>query len=366
MSTHLIPLLGLDGGNGVGYLAALGTLRLLAHHQPTWKPKLSWNPRTEKACLHTAHPVTEDELVKDLHTALIGGPTDPSAGLAARELLRTRTEQIEVSLKQAEKDKSLTKTDLKDRKAAFTSEITELRVRWLEHAAPHLNYGPDTKFKAPEWRVWELQAQATAHEQSFHAATLAALCSSACVDDEGLAEDTAFRTVRGAGHQHFLGIMAKQLLLLTPEHLTKTLLSPWAYDDPTEALSLRWDALDDVRYSLRWRNPSGDPERKKQGGMIGASALAVAGLAFHPVHPRQSGLRTTGFTDIHKATTWTWPLWDTPIDIATTRSLIALADSQKDKPDHHQLSPRGVFRLYRCERFVKDVYYRNFTPATAV
>ncbi|MBB5038166.1 type I-G CRISPR-associated protein, Cas3-extension family [Prosthecobacter dejongeii] len=365
MSTHTLQLIGLKGSNSVGYLAALGTLRLLAHHHPDWKPKLSWDLRTEKARLHTSHPLTKAELVESLHTALIGGPTDPSAGLTARELLRTRIEQIEVSLKQAEKDKSLTKTDLKDRKVAFNSEITKLRVRWLEHAAPHLNYGPDTKFKAPEWRAWELQAQATAHEQSFHAATLAALCSSACEDDEGLAEDTAFRTVRGAGHQHFLGIMANQLLSLAPEHITKTLFAPWVYDDPTESLSLRLDPLDDVRYALRWRNPSGDPERKKQGGMIGANALAVTGLALHPVHPRQSGLRTTGFTDIDKATTWTWPLWDIPIDIATTRSLIALAESQEDKPDHCQLSPRGVFRLYRCERFTQGKF-RNFTPATAV
>ncbi|MCX6853270.1 MAG: hypothetical protein NTV80_00015 [Verrucomicrobia bacterium] len=366
MNAHTLPLIGLDGGNSVGYLAALGTLRQLAHHHPTWKPRLSWNRRTEKACLHTAHPVTETDLIKALHTALIGGPTDPSVGLTARELLRTRTEQIEIAFKQVEKDKSLTKADIKACKAAFKAELNELQRRWLEHAASHLNYGPDTKFKAPEWRAWELQAQATAIEQPIHAATLAALCSSACEDDEGLAEDTAFRTVRGAGHQHFLGIMANQLLSLTPEHLTKTLFAPWAYDDPTEALSLRWDPLDDVRYALRWRNPSGDPERKKQGGMIGASALAVSGLALHPVHPRQSGLCTTGFSEIAKAVTWTWPLWETPIDITTTRSLIALAESQEDTPDHRQLAPRGVFRLYRCERFVKDVYYRNFTSSSAV
>jgi hypothetical protein len=365
MRTHSIHLIGLDGGNSVGYLAALGALRLIAHHHPRWQPKLSWNPRSEKACLHTADAVTEADLIEALHTALIGGPTDSSTGLTARELLSARAEQIEVSLKQLEKDKSLTKADIKARKAAFTAEINELQRRWLEHAAPHLNYGPDTKFKAPEWRAWELQAQATATEQPFHATTIAALCSSACEDDDGLAEDTAFRTVRGAGHQHFLGIMANQLLSLTPERLAKTLFAPWAYDDPTEALSLRWDPLDDVRYALRWRNPSGDPERKKQGGMIGASALAVAGLALHPVHPRQSALRTTGFTEINKATTWTWPLWDTPIDVTTTHSLIALAESQEEKPDHRQLAPRGVFRLYRCERFTQGKF-RNFTPAVAV
>ena len=365
MSTQTIPLIGFDGGNSVGYLAALGTLRLLAHHHPAWKPKLSWNPHTEKACLQTAHPVTEAEIVKTLYSALIGGPTDTNAGLAARDLLRTRAEQIEAGLKQLKKDKSLNKTELKTREAAFDTELEELQRRWLEYAAPHLNYGPDTKFKAPEWRNWELRAQVTAIEEPFHAATLAALCCSACVDDEGLAEDTAFRTVRGAGHQHFLGIMANQLLSLTPDHLAKTLLAPWAYDDPTEALSLRWDPLDDVRYALRWRNPSGDPERKKQGGMIGASALAVAGLALHPVHPRQSSLRTTGFTDINKATTWTWPLWDTPIDIATTQSVIALAESQEEKPDHRQFSSRGVFRLYRCERFTQGKF-RNFTPPAAV
>lgn len=365
MSAHTLHLIGLEGTNSVGYLAALGILRLLAHHHTAWQPKLSWDPQTEKARLHTSDPLTEAELVESLHTALIGGPTDPAAGLTTRELLRTRAEQIDASLKQLKRDKSLTKTDIKAREVALDAELNELQRRWLEQAAPHLNYGPDTKFKASEWRAWEQLAQATAHEQPFHTSVLAALCSSACQDDEGLAEDTAFRTVRGAGHQHFLGIMAAQLLALTPQHLAKSLFAPWAYDDPVEALSLRWDPLDDVRYALRWRNPSGDPERKKQGGMIGASALAVAGLPLHPVHPRQSSLRTTGYTEIEKATTWTWPLWDTPIEIATTRSLISLADSQEAKPDHRQLSPRGIFRLYRCERFTQGKF-RNFTPAVAV
>lgn len=365
MSTNTLTLIGLEGGNSVGYLAALGTLRLLVHHRSGWKPKLSWDAQTEKARLHTTQPITLVELVESLHAALIGGPNNPAAGLAARELLCTRTEQIEVSLKQLSKDKSLTKAELKARKDTLDAELAELQRRWLEYAAPHLNYGPDTKFNAEVWRAYEQQAQATAYEQPFHTNTLAALCSSACEDEEGDAEDTAFRTMRGTGRQHFLKHMANQLLTLTPEHLTKTLFAPWAYDDPTEALSLRWDPLDDVRYALRWRNPSGDPLRKSQGGMIGASALAVAGLPLHPVHPRQSGLHTTGFSEIKRATTWTWPLWETPIDLATARSIIALADIQEAEPDHGQLRPRGVFGLYRSERFNRDKY-RNFTPAFAV
>jgi hypothetical protein len=365
MSMHLLPLIGLEGRNSVGYLAALGALRLLSHHHANWKPRLSWDVQTEKARLHTAHPITEVELVENLYTALVGGPSNPAAGLVARELLRTRTEQIEVSLKQLKKDKSLTKADLKAREADFDNEINELQRRWLVYAAPHLNYGPDTKFKVSEWRAYEQQALARAYEQPFHACTLAALCSSACEDEEGLAEDTAFRTVRGAGHQHFLGIMVNQLLNLTPEHLIKTLFAPWDYGDPTEALSLRWDPRDDVRYALRWRNPSGDPLRKSQGGMIGASALAVAGLPLHPVYPRQSGLHTTGFSEIKRATTWTWPLWESPIDLATVRSIIALSEIQEMEPDHRQLRPRGIFSLYRCERFTQGKF-RNFTPAVAV
>jgi hypothetical protein len=365
MSNHTLELIGLEGSNTLGYLAALGILRLLAHHHAGWQPKLSWNPQTEKARLHTIHALNHSELIASLHASLIGGPSDPNAGLVARDLLNTRTQQIEASLKLLKNDKSLSKTDIKDRKAAFDAELNELKSRWLEQAAPHLNFGPDTKFAVSQWREWEQQAQAAAQEHPFHACTIAALCSSASQDDDGLAEDTAFRTARGAGHQHFLGIMANQLLILTPEHLAKTIFVPWAYDDPSEALSLRWDPLDDVRYALRWRNPSGDPLRKNQGGMIGASALAVAGLPLHPVHPRQSGLKTTGFSEIKKATTWTWPLWDTPIDIATTRSLIALAEIQNAEPDHSQLHPRGIFSLYRCERFTQGKF-RNFTPAVAV
>ncbi len=173
-------------------------------------------------------------------------------------------------------------------------------------------------------------------------------------------QDTALRTMSGAGHQHFIGFMRELLVNTIPEHLQSSLFEPWQYSDPKP--SLRWDPFDDRRYALRWKEPSGDPIRT----MRGANRLAIEALPLFPTSPTERKLHTTGFSQSRdKAVLFTWPIWETPLSIDTVRSLISFDELQKPLPNRESLLARGVVEIYRSQR-ITNGKYRNFTAATPV
>jgi hypothetical protein len=193
----------------------------------------------------------------------------------------------------------------------------------------------------------------------------AALGCEATTTEGGLIQDTALRTMSGAGHQHFLQFMALVVDRTGPEHLDKTLFRPWRYDDPVEKQTLRWDPADDVRRSLRWRDPSGDPQRRRRGGMLGANRLAIEALPLLPTAPVGGVLRTTGFaTRKGEGTHWTWPIWSGPLSVDVVRSVLALAALQS-RPGDRSVRAMGIVEVYRARRLTVGKF-RAFTPAEPV
>ena len=69
--------------------------------------------------------------------------------------------------------------------------------------------------------------------ESFGCAMVAAFGCDGVINDEGLIEDTAFRTMSGAGHQHFLEFMNELAKQTNLEHLREALFGPWRYRDPS-------------------------------------------------------------------------------------------------------------------------------------
>lgn len=183
----------------------------------------------------------------------------------------------------------------------------------------------------------------------------------------GRMADTAFRTMSGAGHQHFLGFMRTLTEDCTAAHLLRALFSPWRYDDPQESHTLRWDPMDDVRYALRWRDSSGDPERKRGGAMWGANRLAIEALPMFPTLPiERNELATTGFSSSRKeGTHWTWPVWTGWCSLDVVRSMLALQQLQAHHPPRTQLARMGIAEVFRCQR-IRQGKYRNLTPALSV
>lgn len=177
---------------------------------------------------------------------------------------------------------------------------------------------------------------------------------------KGETRPTAFYMI--AGQQAFLDIVRHVQARTTVEHVRKALFAVWAYDDPAEKRSLRWDPQDDARYATRWGNPSGDPARKRGGSVLGANRLAFEALALFPCTPAGARLGTTGFQVLDKLSSFTWPLWrfQAPVDVC--RSLVALPALQEERPSREVLRAYGVAEFFRAEK-VANSDYSNFSPS---
>jgi hypothetical protein len=159
--------------------------------------------------------------------------------------------------------------------------------------------------------------------------------------------DTAFRTMSGAGHQHFLGFMRELAAQTEREHLQRALFAEWDYGD--ERPSLRWDPADYRPHALRAVDPSGDPIRT----MRGANRLAVEALPLFPTAPVGRRIRTTAFRDGEAGTEVVWPIWTDQLELGSVASLLA-SRVESGRP--------GVTQVFRATRFTEGKY-RNFSPS---
>jgi hypothetical protein len=306
-----ILLRGIDGANPLGFLAAIGTLRVLSpgasgarlcwkKHENAWRPVLSIDAS-----------IDEDAFVEHLATRLSTSiPADVFA------LGDNPSVPLDIFRPYA--------------KAGALAALNGQRVR------------------------------------SDFAAAFAGECPT---DKDGKVPDTALRTMSGAGHQHFLKFMRNFIEQVQPEHLRKTLFDHWRYDDPVQNMTLRWDPSDDNRYALRWSDPSGDPDRKTTGSMWGANRLAIEALPLFPTLPTHRQLETVGFhTQGARKTDWTWPIWDVFAGVDTVRSLLDMTDVHRSDRAGMQpkgLGARGIVEIYRSRRLTTGKF-RNFTMGAPV
>ncbi len=298
-----ITLIGLVGSNPLAFLAAVGTLRTLATAWPDrnvrmfWKRQAGWTPVLAADC-----DLDEESLIAALHQQLRGMQDHPALSV-------------------------------------------------------------DDNLKLPPDRFRRYAADAVEHAQATGDRTwadfVAAFGCDALAEDKVI-QDTAFRTMSGAGHQHFLKTMRELVEVTEPDHLAKALFQPWTYED--DRPSLRWDPEDDRRYALRWNEPSGDPIRTVRG----ANRLAIEALPLFPTAPVGSSLETTGFqTGGSRETFLTWPIWETPASVDVVRTLLAMHELQTERPDRRVLLAQGIVEVYRCQRLTIGKY-RNFGPAAPV
>ena len=307
LSTALV-LSGLDGGNPLAFLAAVGTLRTATRADRSAEWCLSWT-------------------VQDGHWSpmLVGG-RDGNGTVALTE--DGLIELLMPSLKDMDGDPALSFAD--------DLTVTRERFRSIAHDA---------------YRV------ATPADRHFADFVTAFGCDGLAVPREDRIQDTALRTMSGAGHQHFLKSMRELVEQTDSDHLKHSLFSPWRYTDPRP--SLRWDPIDDRRHALRWKNPSGDAVQT----MRGANRLAIEALPLLPTSPGERRLHTTGFSERRgEGVHFTWPIWEMPLAVELVRSLLGLEDLQQPCPNRDSLLARGVVEVYRSQRITVDKY-RNFTAA---
>ncbi len=377
ISTHQgLLLAGLDGSNPLAFLAALGTLRALSLAWPDRNVKMAWTQHSAAWRPVIVLPgLNEQDCVDALFNVACHGPCASRRADGERHRDALLCTIREIRQQDEELKKNLKKKEREGKLAPLRQREAEHRTKWLEIIAPHLLLGTDTSVSPAEFRSQENKAaHAASPDDRAFADYVCALGSSIFESDDGTIEDTALRTMRGSGHQHFLSFMVNLLCEVTPDHLRKALLRPWIYDDPVQNLTMRWDPRDDARYALRWSDPSGDPTRKDSGSVLGANVLAILALPLIPTVPTHSGLQTVGFpATAGRETIWILPLWSSPIDVDTCRSLLAYHEvatrPSRTYSDQAKLRARlkalGVVQCFRIRRITVGKF-RSFTPAETV
>jgi CRISPR-associated endonuclease/helicase Cas3 len=168
---------------------------------------------------------------------------------------------------------------------------------------------------------------------------------------------------------YFYGNLESVIAATEPDHLRRAILSPWDYADPLDNQSLHIDPSEDRRHAHQWNRPSGDPDKKKSGGMLGANRLAIEAIPLFTSIPYNDTLRTIGFTGLRsRDTRWTWPLWDAPLTLPVVRSLLTLHELQDksiDPGSQEVLRHRGVAAVFRTCRILVGKT-PNFTPAQRI
>ncbi|MGO8701017.1 MAG: hypothetical protein ACLQVY_25275 [Limisphaerales bacterium] len=302
-----LTLPALQGSSLLGFLAALGAFRTLAMLPEGSDVCMRWVPGGGSYCpvLRLPSPAAPEVIVEKLHIAL--------RDLAGHYVLTV--------------DK-----DLKIPRGVFRKLAAKAAEDFLTHTDP------------------------TA------ASMVAAFGCDAVGNEDGTIEDTAFRTMSGAGHQHFLEFMNLLAKETTQEQLHEALFGPWRYRDSSP--TMRWDAEDDRRYALRWDEPSKDPVRTVRG----ANLLAIAALPFFPVVPTSSStVATTGFSGRGSRDTFvTWPIWKGWLSLDAVHSLLGFRQSQgRSEIPMKLLEMYGLAAIYRSQRITLGKY-RNFTPAASI
>jgi hypothetical protein len=367
-------LIGLDGANPLGFLAALGTLVSVdptgqGAAQLRWKQSTRWRP-----VLEGIEARDEQELAARVADSLRGSDVSGDA-----EKNRKAAEQAMDEAKRAleKKREELKKRGLRgaQRAEAEDRELRPLelhyeakRRQWLEtlRAAvprPELALGKSIDCTSEEYREHAAALVSSAAPSNREALDMLAGFGSDAVrqrNSERIAS-TPFCFTKGSGKQYFLDSARQLVGKVSPEAVQRTLFQPWDYRD--EGLSMRWDPVEDRRYALLDRDPSEESVRT----VWMANLLGYRAIALFPTAPVGGRLHVAGWDP--KLENFTWPLWEVPLGLEVVRSLVQLRDLVEDKPDASTLRARGIVAVFRAARIEVGSGGNkklNFTPARRV
>ena len=300
-----LELVGLDGANPLGFLAALGLLRVLGDPLGRGNFRMSWGVR--------------------------GGTWVPSLHAVQSERPDSSTLLDALIQKLA--------TDIADHPVNLLSELK--RVEGDQDARRRLlcKIASGTDKSRMDW-------------------------ASALTSD--FAKPDSINQIQTTRRDYFFGNLSSVIARTRRDHLRRALFHPWDYSDALDNQSLHLDPGEDRRHAHQWNKPAGDSDRKTRGGMLGANRLALEAIPLLASLPEAGTLRTLGFTGNRSTNTrWTWPLWKTPLAMPVARSLLASSRLQGEtieEPDLAALKTQGVVAVYRTRRILVGKT-PNFTPA---
>lgn len=171
------------------------------------------------------------------------------------------------------------------------------------------------------------------------------------VDNKGNTKPTAFHFT--AAQQTFLGVVEDIRASVTEEWAEASLFKGHG---ERPGSNLRWDPGAERNWALMARNPSSD------GTRVDAPLewLAFRGLPLLPSFPRGSRIVTSGVVGRGDDMTFTWPLWSVPTSLKTARSTLQVDWTGSAKPR----VARGIFAI--CSSAIRRTSqgFGNFGPPT--
>ncbi len=179
----------------------------------------------------------------------------------------------------------------------------------------------------------------------------AAYGTDVAVDGNGNTKPTAFHFT--AAQQTFLGAVEGIRASVTQEWVKKSLFEGHG-DQPGS--NLRWDPGSERNWALMANNPSGD------GTRVDAPLewLAFRGLPLLPSFPRGTRIITTGVVGRGDDMTFTWPLWTVSASRQTTRSVLQVDWTGTAK----ERTARGVFAICSSAIRRTSQGFGNFGPSS--
>lgn len=373
----LLP--GLDGTNPLGFLAALGILKLLTTEYESHEVTMSWSSK-EGVWNPVLHNVGQDQKsVSKCLAKQLGCPFQPDAVAGSK---RKETQEA-FDKKKSERKKvadDLKRQGLRgnDRKAAedkmlspIDKELADLRSQWLaalRQCVPslELSLGKHLNATCGELRDHMSLALDEASQRERNILDLyAAFGSDVCSQDKSdqmLATNFCFIT--GSGHQYFLDTIRQLIEKVTADRIEEAVFTQIEPQD--EKYSMRWDPQEDRRYAVMWSDPTASSNKAKTNWAT--NLLAYRGLQLLPTVPRSKGLFTTGWSD-DEYLAWNWPIWTGVISSWVIRSLLSHPLLTEESGNRNALSALGVAAVYRSIRVQvgnPPLHKVNFTPSQRV
>lgn len=369
--------LSVDGANPLGFLAAVGLVRLLSEKRSEKDApdvRLRW---TESRRPVVFAPGVEDgralvALVADLAKRAAPGEAEVEAEKRAQSAWRAAREKAD------EKAREIKRRRLprNQRKAAFevehaplVEEREKLRAEWRvcrAKAAPDLavSMGLDLNVTPEEFSSHCCEALDASTPTSRRWVDF---CASFGADNaRDRIDATPFSLISGSGQQWFLDTAGKLMVACSVEHFQKALLDSWVAED--DLYSFRWDPDDDRRYALLADDPTASGNKPKT--IWGANRLAFEALCLFPCMRARTGPATVGWRHDGESYVWRWPLWACNLSPAVISSILASRDIWSDDPEsRRRLRARGVFAVFQTRRITvgrTPNHKFNFTPSVPV
>ena len=371
---HEVKLAALDGANLLGFMAALGTVRLINLQCPAslkwigdgsaWRPVVVSDLPQEK--IIPAIFLASDSLLDRHKQGIIQKNQTRVCRLQSFDL------KLQNSLSSATTKKD--KAPIEKRRNAVAKYIKKLKgLIAQQRSYSWLSEFEDLKLPPETFRDFACRSESCSSAQSRAWADFAAAFASEAIFEKqkNTVSYTSFCAL-GGGQSRFIKALNNLTLEMVEEDINEALFSGWQYNK--KCSSLRWDGIEHRKYALRAGDPAPDQEYK----VPGANRLAFESLPLFPCMPVGARLQTTGFSEFNKRgiqktqgdrekkeLSISWPIWSDPLSIDEIRSLLASPLLQTESPDRNKLASLGVQQLFRAQRFRAEKYL-NFSPSRAL